>query len=173
MAEESLDNSEMLESSDDFGAAYESHGPAIYRFLFWRTQNKQLSEDLTSNVFEKAWRSRHSFHGGSIQAWLHRIARNTLIDHWRKQKELFVDNTDNLAEAVSDTNLSQALDSQLMVENLQKGLAKLPRDMRAVVNLRFIEGQSCKQVASSLNLTESNVRVLQYRALRKLRDYLT
>src|ERR1700685_3948687 len=93
-----LDTKEMLESTDNFEAAYESHSKAIYRFLFWRTKDAQLSEDLTSSTFEKAWASRKSFHGGSEQAWLYRIARNVLIDHWRKKKDLSLEDSDSLVE---------------------------------------------------------------------------
>ncbi len=171
MNDESLDNMEMLESSDSFEAAYESHSKAIYKFLFWRTRDVQLSEDLTSSTFEKAWVSRKNFHGGSEQAWLHRIARNVLIDHWRKKKELFIEDTDNLEEDVRPS-AGELLDREIRLQDLRKALDKLPEDMHAVITLRFIEGQTCRQVATTLNLSESNVRVIQYRALKKLKEHL-
>jgi RNA polymerase sigma-70 factor (ECF subfamily) len=172
MAEESLGNEEMLDSTDNFEAVYESHARSIYRFLYWRTRNPQLSEDLTSSVFEKAWRSRGSFHGGSVRAWLYRIARNVLIDHWRKKKDLLVDDVDSLNEETTSPSISEQLDRDVMLRRLHEALDTLPGDMRSVINLRFIEGLSCKQVAEKLDLGESNVRVIQYRALRKLRNHL-
>jgi RNA polymerase sigma-70 factor (ECF subfamily) len=172
MAEESLGNEEMIDSTDNFEAAYESHSRSIYRFLYWRTRNVQLSEDLTSSVFEKAWRSRSSFHGGSVRAWLYRIARNVLIDHWRKKQDLLVEDVDSLPEEAAGSSISDQLDQDIMLRRLHKALDTLPSDMRAVINLRFIEGLSCKQVAEKLELGESNVRVIQYRALRKLRSRL-
>jgi RNA polymerase sigma-70 factor (ECF subfamily) len=172
MDDESLDTEEMLESTDNFEAAYRAHAPKVYRFLFWRTQDVQLSEDLTSNVFEKAWRSRSTFHGGSPQAWLYRIARNTLTDHWRKNKEFAIDNVEDLGEE-HQVSSGELLDKKLRVQELQKALAALPNDMRSVVTLRFIEGLSCRQVAQKLGLSESNVRVIQYRALKKLKDFLS
>ncbi|HEX4774882.1 MAG TPA: RNA polymerase sigma factor [Candidatus Saccharimonadales bacterium] len=171
MDDEPLDNKEMLESTDNFEAAYESHSKAIYKFLFWRTKDVQLSEDLTSSTFEKAWASRESFRGSSEKAWLYLIARNVLIDHWRKKKELFVEDTDVLHEDVRPS-AGELLDKELAIQDLRKALSKLPEDMHSVVTLRFIEGQSCKQVAASLNLSESNVRVIQYRALKKLKEQL-
>lgn len=172
MAEEPLDSEEMLESTDNFAAAYETHARSIYRFLYWRTQNRQLSEDLTSNVFEKAWRSRTSFHGGSVRAWLYRITRNVLIDHWRKRQDLLVDNTDSLLREATAPSAGEALDKAIMLQRLRQALDKLPDDMRSVITLRFIEGLSCKQAARELGMSDSNVRVIQYRALRKLKDYL-
>jgi RNA polymerase sigma-70 factor, ECF subfamily len=171
MDNESLDDKEMLESTDNFEVAYESHSKAIYKFLFWRTKDVQLSEDLTSSTFEKAWASRTSFRGGSEKAWLYRIARNLLTDHWRKKKELLVEDTDDLQEDIRPST-GELLDKKQRLQDLQKSLAVLPEDMLSVITLRFIEGQTCRQVASALNLTESNVRVIQYRALKKLKEHL-
>ncbi|HVA11583.1 MAG TPA: RNA polymerase sigma factor [Candidatus Dormibacteraeota bacterium] len=171
MSDIPLDNNEMLESTDNFEDAYKSHAQSIYRFLFWRTKNVQLSEDLTSSTFEKAWVSRKNFHGGSQRAWLYRIARNVLIDHWRKKKELIVDDTDVLHADVQPST-GELLDKQLQFQELRKALDKLPEDMNSVVTMRFIEGLTCRQVARNLNLSESNVRVMQFRALKKLKEYL-
>lgn len=171
MANEPLENEETLDSSDNFEAAYEAHSKTIYKFLFWRTKDIQLSEDLTSSTFERAWTSRKSFHGGSEQAWLFRIARNVLIDYWRKKKEVLVEDTDTLQEDVRPST-EELMDKKTQLKDLGKALDALPDDMRLVVTMRFIEGLSCKQVAKNLNLSESNVRVIQYRALKKLREYL-
>jgi RNA polymerase sigma-70 factor, ECF subfamily len=171
MDNESLDKEEMLESTDNFETAYESHSKAIYKFLFWRTKDVQLSEDLTSSTFEKAWISRKNFHGGSEQAWLYRIARNVLIDHWRKKKELFVEDTDDLQED-AQPSIEELLDRKQQLQDLQKALDKLPDEMHTVITLRFIEGKSCRQVASRLKLSEGNVRVMQYRALKRIKKSL-
>lgn len=167
-----LDTTDMIDSPEDFGTVYETYAQGIYRFLLWRTSNKQLSEDLTSNVFVKAWHARRSFQGGSVQAWLYRIARNVLIDHWRKDKAISIEDPDVLTEAVSDDRLDEILDREMNLEQLRRAVHRLPEQMRTVVTLRFIEGLSCRQVAIRLHTSEGNVRILQYRALRKLRGYL-
>ena len=162
----------MIDSADRFEDMYKSNAPLIYRFMFWRTKDQMLAEDLTSNVFEKAWRTRRSFTGGSAKAWLYRIARTTLIDYWRKKKEV-PDDGDIIARAVSDSaELDEALDQSMAVTEMRKALAKLPPDMRQVVRCRFIEGRSARETAAQLNISEANVRVIQYRALKKLRNYL-
>jgi len=151
---------------------YTSNAPLIYRFMFWRTKDEMLADDLTSNVFEKAWRMRGSFKGGSTKAWLYKIAHNTLVDYWRKKKDLPADDA-AIAELVSDnTALDEALDQEMLVAIMQEAVAKLPAEMRTVVELRFIKGLSARQTAMKLGLSEANVRVIQYRALRKLRDYI-
>ena len=172
MVKESLPDNEMDDATDDFETMYETNAPLIYRFMFWRTKDEMLAEDLTSNVFEKAWRSREKFTGGSAKAWLYRIARTTIIDYWRKNKDVSDDGT-IIAEAVSDTpELSESLDQQMAAAELRRAVNTLPRPMRQVVELRFIEGLSVRDTAHKLGLSEANVRVVQYRALQKLRNYL-
>jgi RNA polymerase sigma factor (sigma-70 family) len=172
MSKKPLSTNEMTDTSNDFERMYESNAPLIYRFMFWRTKDEMLAQDLTSNVFEKAWRTRTSFTGGSAKAWLFRIARTTLIDHWRKIKDL-PDDGHIIAEAVSDNaDLDQAFDQQMAVAELQKAVTKLPKGMKGVVELRFIEGKSVRETGMTLHISEANVRVMQYRALQKLRTYL-
>jgi RNA polymerase sigma-70 factor (ECF subfamily) len=171
MAKKSLSDDEMIDTSDQFEALYESDQPLIYRFMFWRTKDQMLAEDLTSNVFEKAWRTRQNFTGGSTRAWLYRIAHTTLIDYWRKKRDISDDDT--IAAAVSDRlALDEALDQSLALADLHNAVGKLPRDMRHVVRLRFIEGCSARQAAERLDISEANVRVIQYRALKKLKKLL-
>ena len=172
MSKKSLPTSAMIDSPDQFEEMYNSNKPLIHRFMLWRTKDEMLAQDLTSSVFEKAWRTRNSFTGGSAKAWLYRISRTTLIDHWRKKKDILDD-----GDVISRTESSAAtpdevLDKQMILGELQKALAKLPKDMNEVVQLRFIRGLSSRETATELNISEANVRVIQYRALKKLRDYL-
>lgn len=171
MDDESLHTTSMVESSENFEAAYESYAHAIYTFLLYRTHNVEASEDLTSKTFEKAWIGRKNFRGGSIQAWLYRIARNVLIDHWRGHREVAIENIEELQEADEDTT-AERLDREAQCIQLNEALTMLPSNMREIVKMRFIEKMSCREVAERLSMTEGNVRVMQYRALKKLRNYL-
>ena len=172
MAKKSLPTSEMIDTADQFEVLYKSNKPLIYRFMFWRTKDEMLAEDLTSNVFEKAWRTRNNFVGGSAKAWLYKIARTTLIDYWRRKKDVAEDGN-VITQAVADVaELDEALDQNMALEELQKALAKLPKEMNEVVTVRFIKGLSTREAAAQLKISEANVRVIQYRALQKLRNYL-
>ena len=171
MADETLHNEDMLETPENFEDAYRAHSGSIYKFLFWRTKDEQVSQDLTSTTFQKAWISRASFKGGSAQAWLYRIARNTLFDYWRKNKDV---PSDELPGLVVDEQLStgEVLDKKVELEKLQYALNRLPNDMRDIVRIRFIEDMPSKDVARKLHMTDGNVRIIQYRVLKKLREYL-
>jgi RNA polymerase sigma-70 factor, ECF subfamily len=171
MSKKPLPSKAMLESNNDFEEAYKEYSGRIYRFLLWRTHDRELSEDLTSSVFVKAWRSRLSFTGGSTSAWFFRIAHNTLTDHWRKKKEVTLDDIDAIPD--DRPTSEEALDTALEAARLQKAVSKLPEQMSVVITRRFINGQSTRQVAAALNLSEGNVRIIQYRALKRLRRYLS
>jgi len=122
MAKKSLPTSEMIDPADQFESMYTSNKPLIYRFMFWRTKDEMLAEDLTSSVFEKAWRTRQGFTGGSAKAWLYRIAHTTLIDYWRKKKEV-LGQDEVIAQAVSDVaDISETLDQDLALAELRKAL---------------------------------------------------
>ncbi|MDB5160503.1 MAG: polymerase sigma factor SigX [Candidatus Saccharibacteria bacterium] len=159
-------------SHEEFGKIYEVNQPLIFRFMFWRTKDEMLAEDLTSHVFEKAWRTRASFVGGSAKAWIFRIARTTLIDYWRKQKDVDVEDTFFDERGQEQPTLDELAEQSLTKDRLRVAIATLPYDMRRVVELRFIQGKNVRHIAKELDLTEANVRVLQYRALQKLRKGL-
>ncbi len=162
----------MLDTEDEFSELYRSYQPRIYRFLFWRTGDEAAAEDLTSSVFTKAWQARGRFGTGSVQAWLYRIARNTLIDHWRRKQPVPLEVA---AELVDDgaASVAEQLDTEQAVVELRTAVRQLPSEMRQVVQLRFIEGLSARQVAKQLGMSEGNVRVVQYRALKRIRKLLS
>jgi RNA polymerase sigma-70 factor (ECF subfamily) len=161
----------MKVSREDFGTLYEAHLPSIHRFIYWRTKDEMLAQDLASSVFEKAWRTRGSFTGGSARAWLYRIARTTLIDYWRKRKDII--DEEAVAAAPSDAvPLDVMADQNMRIEQLKAALQQLPEEMRQVVELRFMSGLSARQTGEQLGVSEANVRVIQYRALQKLRSYM-
>lgn len=161
-----------LDSKAGFEEAYQQYGEAIYRFLYWQTKDLILSQDLTSATFERAWRARDSFKGGSVQAWLYRIARNLLTDHWRKKKELFMDDIPGLTERLEDKSKSYDFDQEKLLLEMSKALDQLSAELRAIVVLRFIEGMSAKEVGEILNISEGNVRIMQFRALHKMRKLI-
>lgn len=171
MPKKPLSNAATTNAEEKFRAMFENYYQPIYRFLYWRTSDKHLSEDLTSGVFEKAWRSRDKFDGASPQAWLYRIARNTLTDHWRLKKSVPLEHEENILS--QETETGEILDANLRLDNLRQALKQLPTEMRTIVTLRFIEGLSAKEVGQRLNISEGNVRVIQFRALKQLREVLS
>ena len=154
-----------------FGALYERYARDIYRFLRAQLSDDLEAEDLTSEVFLRAWLSvgRYRERGFAFSAFLFKIARNALIDHWRK-----VNKTDRHQEietvegALVDPG--DRVERNQDLQDLRVVLAELREDYRSVLVLRFINGLSPKEIAPILGRSEGAVRVLQHRALSVARQ---
>jgi RNA polymerase sigma-70 factor (ECF subfamily) len=155
-----------------FGTLYERYAADIYRFLNAQLPNYVEAEDLTSDVFLRAWQSlpRYRERGYSFSAYLYKIARNALIDHWRKKKK-----DGRVVDLPLDDLYGETTDSGDRViryqenETLRRALNELKADYRSVLVLRFINGLTILEIASIMGRSEGAIRVLQHRALLAVR----
>jgi len=143
--------------------AYQTHVTAIYQYVYSRVGNRADAEDLTSKVFMKAIHGmRSDVSVPELRSWLYRVAQTTLADHWR---EYYAEGTDAIDEDMSrQPPLRENVEAAQRVDAL---LATLPEQYRRVLELRFLRGYSVRDTAHELNLTETNVKVLQFRALNR------
>lgn len=150
---------------------YKTYTDDIFRFFLANTREVELSEDLTADTFAMAWDKIDTFDGKHERGWLYKIAKNKLIDHWRRKKPLPLDES---IEIVDDRkSVEKMTEEAIERERIYKAIGTLKPLMRSIVTLRFIEGYSAKQTAEALDISESNVRVLQHRALKKLKGKLS
>lgn len=161
-------------SHEDFEQVYLQYSDKIFRFVYFKTNNVYLAEDITSEVFVRAWKNWEKFKPDYTKAWFYKIAGNLLIDHWRREKnkknvslEKIVDDG---FEPSNNEDLIEKISKDEKIKKLNKALESLPENLREVAILRFIEGMSGKEVSEILGLSEVNVRVLQHRALLKLKE---
>lgn len=160
--------------NEEFEAIYVRYSDKIYRYLYLQTRDPYLAEDITAETFLRAWRNWENIKQDYIQALLFKIAKNILIDYWRKQK----DKKEFSLEASMEEGFDPSYDEDLIeriykndsIKGVQKALTLLPDNLREVVILRFIEDLSAKEAAEILETSEGNIRVLQYRALIKLKE---
>ena len=153
-----------------YGVLYEHYLDEIYRYVYFRVAKNSLeAEDLTQVVFFKAWNviMQNRTDNYNFRALIYKIARNLTIDHWRTLKtELLLD--EQLTE--SDTSkLEQQIILNEKSDELVQVIRELEPKLQEVVICRFINGLSHAETARSLGRTEGYVRVLQYRALKKMR----
>ena len=149
---------------------YEENLTAIYRFVYSKVGNREEAEDLTSQVFIKAVRTLDQARGAqSIQSWLFQVARTTVADHWRKFYRLRVNSLDDLLEAGWEGPAAEpsAASSHTPEVRAQGLLAHLPDRYREVLTYRFLLNYSIRETAEKMGLSEANVKVLQFRALKK------
>lgn len=157
-----------------FGEIYTFFYKPIFRYLYFSVRNRELAQDLTQDTFFKAWKAllSGSTSNGSFKAYLYTIARNLVIDYYRKKKEVSLDAIGEYVEhlLVEDPQdlISQDEDKQ-MVSN---ALTKLEENERQFIVLRFFEDLRFSEMAKILGKGEGSVRVATHRVLKKLRIML-
>jgi RNA polymerase sigma-70 factor, ECF subfamily len=147
-----------------FAELYEEHFDAIYAFVARRVQSRDVAEDLTSEVFHRALAALPQFdwRGVPFGVWLFRIAANLVVDHWKRAAK---ESLDEGAEPATEADFEQALYRARLFQLVET----LPSDQKRVVQMRFAEGNSIREIAKVLERTEGAVKQLQFRALQTLR----
>lgn len=149
-----------------FGRLYDSTLDRIYRYIFFRVTDTELAEDLTSQVFLKAWENLRRYKpGGPFVAWLYTIARNTVIDHYRTRKQSVpLDQT----VIKDDPELDDKVDLKHDIGILQEAMQDLTEEQREVLTLRFLADMETGEIAERMQKSEGAIRALQMRALQAL-----
>lgn len=154
----------------EFQTLYESRFRLIYRYVYSRVGNREEAEDLTSEIFLKAARSIDEERSReSIQQWLFYIVRTTIADYWRGHYRHPKSSLEELVEVgwdVPDGESSFEANSAA-VDRVQRILQALPEQYREVLRCRFLLRLSIKATALKMGVSVANVKVLQYRALRR------
>ena len=156
---------------DAFASLFEITLPSIYRYLYGRSGDATLAEDLAQDAYMRAMRAiRTSFKGASTEflAWMIRIARNRFLDHVKSGRvrwEVVVDETPIM---IASGNPELEAIERVAGGNLRNALNRLTPEQQEIVYLRFFQGLQIAEVAAVTGRTEGAVKALQFRALRAL-----
>ena len=166
--------SQDLPASGGFERVYDEHVWDVYGFFAYRLSSRADAEDLTQHTFERALRAWHRFDPARSKprTWLLAIARNLLIDHYRRDRS-----SDRLPigeEGVPETELPPVEPPEPLgvAPDLAAALAVLSQRDREVIALRFGADMTGPEIAEMLDLSVANVQQILSRALRKLRELL-
>jgi RNA polymerase sigma-70 factor (ECF subfamily) len=157
-----------------FAELYDAHCDAVYRYVLYRVREPSDAEDLTSEVFTRAFANIHRYRwqGKSFLAWLYTIARNAVTDRRRRERPTVdLDDAYGVAEE-GPTAHDRAVRGE-QVDALRGAVKHLTTEQQEVLVLRFVENMSSRQVAKVLGKNEGAIRALQFRALGRLRKILT
>jgi len=159
--------------ADAFGRLYDMHVDRVYRHICYRVGNIADAEDLTQQVFIKAWQAIHRYKktASPFLAWLIKISHNLVIDFYRSNRTMAYCDLDIFSSNPS-SNPEHIAESQFEQQQMRQAILELPGDQQQVILMRFIEGFSYAEVAASLNKSEGAVRVILHRALVRLRKIL-
>jgi RNA polymerase sigma-70 factor, ECF subfamily len=159
--------------TEAFGQLYDIYADRIYRHIYYRTSNVDDARDLTQEVFTKAWqvlpkykRTKTPFLG-----WLFTISHNRVIDYYRTKKDhAYLNNEIDPGSATESPE--HIVESGFTQQEVRKAILRLPADQQQVILMSFIEGFEYSEIASALNKSEGNIRVILHRGLKKMRAIL-
>lgn len=160
--------------SSAFGTLYDHYQPKIYRFVVLRVGRSEEAEDITHHVFLNAWLHIRTYEnlGFPFSSWLYRIARNSVIDHYRTKREhVSIDAIDPDVVAHPD-DLEARTDRAIEGALVRAALATLKEEHQEVIIMRFVEELSIKEVAAAVEKTEGAIKLLQHRAIKELKKKL-
>ncbi len=161
---------DVASAPDGLRAIYEETLPIVYRYVYGKVGNREEAEDLTSQVFLKAVRGLDGTRDrAATQAWLFQVARTTIADYWRGFYRLRSNSLDDLLDGGWDSAIDAAQPGadQSAVTRASHILERLPERYREALTCRFLLNLSLKETAARMKLSEANVKVLQFRALKK------
>jgi len=154
------------------GELYDFFLEPIYRFLFFRVSTTAEAEDLTEEVFLKMIKNISKYKKREkmpFSAWLFRIAKNALIDFYRKKVEI-----DEIPENLADQKSAadEKTETKINHARLLTAMKKLPKSQSEAIILRFFSDRKNAEIAAILGKSETAVRILQSRGLKKLKEIL-
>ncbi|MCX6799865.1 MAG: RNA polymerase sigma factor [Candidatus Falkowbacteria bacterium] len=155
-----------------FSTAYDKYVDQIYRFIYFKISDKEEANDLTSLVFLKAWdyiQTAGVREVDSLKALFYKIARNVVIDFYRKKNNnvSLHDYEDTLPDS---KNLQLEIENDFELAAIKRSMFKLKNEYREVLIFHYVDELSIQEIADILDKTNGNVRVLLHRALKTLQE---
>ena len=151
-----------------FGELYNIYVDAIYRYVFHQVRDRMTAEDVTEDVFFKAWKAIGSCKGKeqTFSSWLYRIAHNNVIDNLRRQRKYLSTDVETIAEVGGPELGAEGRQEQ---QEVLEAISELPQNQRQVILLKFIEGLDNTEIERIIGKSQGAIRVLQMRGLATLR----
>lgn len=180
MTQKQRDNnllSRIKSDPQEFIELYDQYYFEVLNFMYFRTNHRQTAEDLTSEVFRKAFENVLKIRKlkSPFYAWIYTIARNTLYSHYRKKKlhtleheeQIEDDRSGVLEEILNEEDQSER---QLSADEMRKAIADLPQKYHEVLTLFYYEEYSVKDISERVGISNSAVKTRLNRARNMLKE---
>ena len=157
-------------NSARFGDIYERYFDRVYAYIARRVGNRDAAQDLTADVFHRALANigKYESRGVPFAAWLFRIAANAIADKWKHAaRESGNPAMEEIEAGKSDCDAAEHR------AQLFQSVRTLPADQRRVIQMRFAEEKSIRDIAQALRKSEGAIKQLQFRAIQNLRDRMS
>ena len=175
------DEAELVERAktqpEAFGQLYDRYYSVVLNYVFRRTLDVALAEELTSNTFFNALRALGGYENrGKFLAWLYRIAGNEIRLNWRARRKQHEGEARWRAElgrvrfATDQAIATEEVEEQArQFARLHEALSRLPERYQTILALRYFESLSCEEVAEVVGTKVGTVKSLIHRGLKQLR----
>jgi RNA polymerase sigma-70 factor (ECF subfamily) len=154
-----------------FAPLYKKYHEAIFRYVYKRVDEEEAAYDITSSVFVKALASlpRYEFRGVPFSSWLFRIAKSELYQSFRDKKAQRTVSLDSvtIVQFIDELNEDFSEEQRTLLLN---SLKLLKDHQLQLIEMRFFEKRSFKEIGEIVGLTENNAKVKTFRALVKLKE---
>ncbi|MEL6558562.1 MAG: sigma-70 family RNA polymerase sigma factor [Bacteroidota bacterium] len=153
---------------------YKKYYHQLFRFIHKRIQNLDDSADIASTVFVKSFKtiSEFEYKGIPYSSWLYRVAVNECNQYFNKRKTRYLVIDDKL-----ENSISQEIEVDLFKEKVKSRLPEILNLLKPIelelIELRFYEGMSFKEIGDVLNMSENHSKVKTFRIVKKLKTLLT
>lgn len=157
-----------------FGSLYDRYFDPIFRFIYYKTHHRETAEDITSLVFTKALErvADFDFSKGTIQAWLYQIARNAVVDYYRRGRERLTEDISDAWDIPADTRTEKDTENGMLFVDLQKYLHEISAEQREIIILRIWEELSYKEIAEIVGKSEGSCKMAFARGIKKLQEIM-
>lgn len=164
----------MNHSQKEFGKIYDKFVEKIYRFIFLKVSSQDVSEDLTSETFLRCWEKYRDSNSNidNMQAFLYRIAKNLVVDHYREKGKIQFVSTDFLAIPEEKIDLKEKIENSSDLAEIRTALKDINEDYQDIIIWHYVDDLSVPEIAAMTNKSEGAVRVMLSRALSDLRNNL-
>lgn len=159
----------MVNKRKEYSKIYDAYIDKIYRFIFIKVSSQEIAQDLTSETFLKGWESFQDNKIENPQAFLYRIARNLVIDHYRIKGRTQTVSTDCLPVPDTKSRIEEDAAVSSDIAQIKIKLANLNDDYQNVIIWHYLDDLPIPQVAKLLDRSEEATRVLLHRALESLK----
>jgi len=174
-------NKELIETEEEhinvakqdmskFSFLYDKYYNTVYRFIYNRVESIEIATDICSNTFLKAMSalSKYNNKGLPFAAWLFKIARNEINLHYRNQKKerSFYVNIKEEHQLITEISTEENYDVEKILKPLLEGLNLSEMEL---IEMRYFEKLSFKDVSVILDISENNAKIKVHRILKKLR----
>lgn len=158
------------EDPRSFEPLYNKYYEQIFRYIYQRMDDKELAHDITSQVFLKALNNlpRYEYRGVPFASWLYRIAKSELYQSFRDEKAtrtIHVDSS-NLSEIIEEMEEDFSDEKRTV---LLKAIAELGEEDVQMIEMRYFEKRSFKEIGEILEITENNAKVKAHRIVQKMK----